>query len=139
MGSGGFLGNPSTPTRIVVNRTYETNFTNIFLHEHAHTLDRMHGEYSITRSRQWREALARDTRAQQFLQGLCADNYCANAAHPEESFAELFAYFYGCAETRAHLTEVMPNVARLLERMTNVRALLDGRINLSAGPPAARP
>jgi hypothetical protein len=136
MGSGGFLGRPQTPTRIVVNRTYDTSFTNIFLHEYAHTLDRMHGEYSITRSRIWQQTLARDPSAQQMLQNLCADNYCANPAHPEESFAELFAYYHGCAESRAHMTQVMPNVARFFERMTNVRALLDGRIDMSPRTPA---
>lgn len=130
-GSGGYLGNPSTPTRIVINQTYSGRQSNIFLHEYAHTMDRMYGEYSITRSRIWQRTLASDTNKDAFLQRLCPNNYCNNPQHPEESFAELFAYYHSCPESRAHLQRYMPNVSRLFERMTTVRALLDGRINLA--------
>ena len=125
MGSGGFLGNPRTPTRIVVNRTYNaTGVTNIFLHEYAHTMDRMYGEFSITRSRIYQNAMAQDTRSNEFIQAICGA-YCNNPDHPEEAFAELFAYYHACPATNTQMKELMPNMSRLFENMTTVREMLD--------------
>ncbi len=128
MGSGGYLGRPRTPTRIVVNRAYtEAGSTNTFLHEYAHTMDRMYGEFSITRSPIYQQAKNKDARAQEFIQAICGD-YCNNPAHPEEAFAELFAYYHACPATNTQMKEVMPNLSALFESITTVRELLDRRV-----------
>ncbi len=125
IGSGGFLGNPRTPTRLVVNRSYTgTGTTNTFLHEYAHTMDRMYGEFSITRSRIYQQAMSRDARSREFIQAICGD-YCNNPQHPEEAFAELFAYYHACPATNTQMREIMPNLSQLFGSMTTVRELLD--------------
>lgn len=136
-GAGGFLGIPKTPTRLVINKNYESALPSVLLHEYAHTMDRMYGEYAISRSRIWQNTLASEPRARDFLSSLCADNYCNDPAHGEEAFAELFANYHACPETKANLETYMPKVARFFERMTNVRDLLDGRINFSDRAPAS--
>ncbi|MES2528999.1 MAG: hypothetical protein V4598_18075 [Bdellovibrionota bacterium] len=128
MGSGGYLGRPRTPTRIVVNRTYtEAGSTNTFLHEYAHTMDRMYGEFSITRSPIYQQAMSRDARSREFIQAICGD-YCNNPQHPEEAFAELFAYYHACPATNTQMKEVLPNLSQLFESITTVRELLDRRV-----------
>ncbi len=139
-GSGGSLGRYGTPTRIVINRLYEGHgATSLFLHEYGHTLDSMYGEHAIARSQIWRDAIARDTRSTEFLTALCPANYCADPAHPEESFAELFAYYHACSETKDHLREIMPNISQLFDRLTNVRDFLDGRIDVRLPASVATP
>lgn len=129
-GSGGSLGTAPTPTRIVVNRLYEGHgASNLFLHEYGHTLDSMYGEHAITASAPWQQALSRDARSRDFIQAICG-NYCNDAAHPEEAFAELFAYYHACSETNTHMKQFLPNVANFFDRLTNVRDLLDGKINM---------
>ena len=125
LGAGGSLGNPRTPTRIVVNRTFgPTGTTNTFLHEYAHTMDRMYGEYSITRSSTYQQAMSRDARSREFIQAICGD-YCNNPAHPEEAFAELFAYYHACPATNTQMRELMPNLSQLFGSLSTVRELLD--------------
>ena len=125
IGSGGYLGNPRTPTRIVLNRTYRgTGTTNTFLHEYAHTMDRMYGEFSITRSPIYQQAMSRDARSRDFIQAICGD-YCNNPDHPEEAFAELFAYYHACPATNTQMRELMPNLSQLFGSISTVRELLD--------------
>lgn len=134
-GSGGSLGNPPTPTRIVINRLNQGHgASNLFLHEYGHTLDSMYGNHAITATRQWRDALAADTRSREFIQSICG-NYCNDAAHPEEAFAELFSYYHACAETKNHMQAFMPAISNFFDKLTNVRALLDGRLDMSMPVP----
>lgn len=137
-GSGGSLGRNGTPTRVVINRLYDGHGSaSLFLHEYGHTLDNMYGEHAIASSRIWRDTIARDTRATEFLTALCPSNYCADPAHPGESFAELFAYYHACSATKEHMRAFMPNISNLFDRLTNVRDLLDGRIDVRL--PASQP
>lgn len=139
-GSGGSLGRSGTPTRIVINRLYDGHgATSLFLHEYGHTLDSMYGEHAIARSQVWKDTLARDSRSTEFLTALCPANYCADPAHPEESFAELFAYYHACSETRSHLQRIMPNTAYFFDHLTNVRDLLDGRVDMRMPAAATNP
>lgn len=134
-GSGGALGSNPSPTRIVVNRLYEGHgSSNLFLHEYGHTLDSMYGEHAITASAPWQQALARDPRSHDFIQAICG-NYCNDTTHPEEAFAELFAYYHACTETNNHMKQFLPNIAQFFDRLTNVRDLLDGKLNM--GDPIA--
>lgn len=129
-GTGGSAGNPGTPTRIVINRLYEGHgSSSLFLHEYAHTLDRLYPETPISRSAVWREALSRDTNGRRFLSQVCS-NYCLDEQHPEEAFAELFAYYNACPETRTQLQNYMPNISWLFENMTTARDLVEGRTRL---------
>lgn len=137
-GAGGSLGNPPTPTRIVINRLNQGHgASNLFLHEYGHTLDSMYGHHAITATRQWKDALAADTRSREFIQSICG-NYCNDAAHPEEAFAELFSYYHACAETKNHMQAFMPAISNFFDKLTNVRALLDGRLDMSMPTPVPR-
>lgn len=134
-GAGGSLGAAPTPTRIVVNRMYEGHGSqSLFLHEYAHTFDSMYGEHAITHSQTWQQALARDTRSHEFVQAICG-NYCNDAQHSEEAFAELFAYYFACPESQNHMRQFLPTISRLFDRMTSGREVLDGRVNLDEPAP----
>ncbi|MFL5784676.1 MAG: anthrax toxin lethal factor-related metalloendopeptidase [Bacteriovoracaceae bacterium] len=126
-GAGGSLFGMKTPTRIVVNRLDYGGSASLFLHEYGHTLDNMYGEHRITRSVGWQQALAIDRQSTQFLNTICADNYCTNPSYPEEGFAELFAYYHACATTRTQMEKEMPAVSAFFRNLTNARNYLSGR------------
>lgn len=108
----GLGGNSSTPTRIVINHLYENHGSkNLFLHEHAHTLDAILGHPS--KKQKWR-GLFNDPNHSEFLKMICpTDHYCLN--NPDEAFAESLAYFSSCAATRQHMQQAVPEIARYFE------------------------
>jgi hypothetical protein len=89
-------------------------------------MDRMYGEYAITHSARFQQALAEDAGAQEFLNSLCPQNYCNDNTHPEERFAELFAYHNACNESNAHLKQMMPNVSKFFDNLATNPDYLKG-------------
>jgi hypothetical protein len=126
-GAGGALFGYKTPTRIVVNRLDYGGSASLFLHEYGHTLDNMYGEHKITSSAGWQQALASDAKSTQFLNTICADNYCTNSQYPEEGFAELFAYYHACPTTRAQMETELPAVSAFFRNLTSAKNYLGSR------------
>ncbi len=113
-------GNPSQrqPTRIVVNRLHERGSVNLFLHEHAHALNSLYRSQGITRTRAWQEAFSRNPGAREVLLHFCGE-YCL--ANDDESFAELFAIYYGGG--RSVLERKSPGMAEFFRNLRKVRDL----------------
>lgn len=129
-GSGGYRN--TIPTRIVVNRLYEGHGSiNLVLHEHAHTLDSLYELRGVSNSRQWRQLHeAEETR--NFLDAMATDY---EKGSREESFAELFAYYHACNETRWHMRWQAPNLAAFFEGFTSVREHMARDLLFSLSPP----
>lgn len=129
-GSGGLITeHHNIPTRLAINHLYDHSHgaSNLVLHEHAHTLDSIYGEHALSSSPAFRNLLSSSPRASEFLNVLCVDGYCA-PEKPVEAFAELFAYYYGCQETKAHMEEVVPEIAAFFQNFNSASALLNGQI-----------
>lgn len=123
-GAGG-LPSDGTPTRIAINHLYDNHGSlNLVLHEHAHTLDSLYGEHTLSSSPAFRNLLTSSPRAEEFLNMLCADRYCT-PDKPVEAFAELFTYYHGCAESKNHMEEIVPEIARFFSEFNSARDLLD--------------
>lgn len=118
-GSGGAVYSfPKNPTRIVVNHLYDRHGSvNLVLHEHAHTLDHLYSEKDLSASKAWK-ALIEDEQNQNVMRGICG-YYCLTDVR--ESFAELFAYYHACEETREHMEQVLPTIADFMRNLTNVK------------------
>lgn len=117
-GAGGVPG--ITPTRVVVNHLYDNHGSaNLVLHEHAHTLDMLYETNVISSSKTWSNLLAENPESRTFLMEICG-SYCAN--NLDEGFAELFAYYYACDESRVELEEEVPAVAKFFAELNSVNA-----------------
>ncbi len=124
-GGGGFPW-MQVPTRIVVNNLYERGqhghgSVNLLLHEHAHTLDYIFQDRRLSDSQTWSAALGRTPNLPAFLQMLCTANHCVN--HGDEAFAELFAYYHACSETRSHMVQEVPALAEFFRNFRSARRL----------------
>lgn len=125
--SGTGLSYAKVPTRIVVNRLYDRSQThghgsiNLFLHEHAHSLDSLTSLRGISQSETWQQLLRETPRTSQFLLAVCGQ-YCVD--HSEEAFAELFAYYYGCSASRNHMTKILPEFADYFKNLRSVKKML---------------
>lgn len=119
-GAGGSIYSyPKNPTRIVVNNLYHRHGSvNLVLHEHAHTLDHLYSEKDISMSKTWTK-LIQDEQNQNVMRGICG-YYCLTDVR--ESFAELFAYYHACEETKQHMEQVLPSIAEFMAGLTNVKA-----------------
>lgn len=124
-GSGGEVSqHHNIPTRIVVNSLYHNHgSTDLLLHEHAHTLDSLYGRHGVSESPAWSNIMAADP-SHLGLASLLCGTYCSD--HPEEAFAELFAYYFACDATKQHMEEKAPQLADFFKNLTSVRDLLDG-------------
>lgn len=117
------------PTRFVINLLYNHDpakgsshgSTNLVLHEHGHALDSIFAYHGLSQKASW-QAIMNNPANRDFLVKLCPDNYCLRA---EEGYAESFAYYHNCEETRAHLEEVAPEIAEYFRNFTSVRSLAD--------------
>lgn len=121
-GAGGFPPT-KTPTRIVVNRLSEENQgpADLFLHEHAHTLDSIFGERTISKSAAWLSALRATPNLKAFLDVWSPDSY--NTTYPKETFAELFDQYYACDETREQIERELPAIAEFFKNFDTVNGL----------------
>jgi hypothetical protein len=97
----------NAPTRIVPNHLYDQHgSSNLFLHEHGHSLDSIAEEKTISSSAEWR-VIATSEQTLKFLKVACG-SYCTDNVN--EGFAELFAYYHACAETKKDVETYLPDV-----------------------------
>ncbi len=116
-GSGGSPKH-SIPTRMVVNHLYDGHGAiDLFLHEHAHTLDAVYGDSTISKSKTWTDVIAAEPNVREFLSAVCALEYC-NTYH-REAFADLFTNYHACPESRAQMEREIPLVADFFSKLTD--------------------
>lgn len=124
-GAGGAtLANARIPTRIVVNKLYDRSVhghgsINLFLHEHAHSLDSLYELRHISHSAEWRKIHGGQD-VQQYLGNVCG-KYCQSSA--EESFAELFATYYACPASREQMDEEAPEAHDFFRDLRSARKI----------------
>ena len=95
------------PTRIVPNHLYDQHgSSNLFLHEHGHSLDSIIEDKTISGSAEWR-VIATSEQTQKFLKVTCG-SYCIENVN--EGFAELFAYYHACSLTKKDVKTYLPEV-----------------------------
>ncbi len=123
-GSGGEVSqHHNIPTRIVINSlTHNHGSMDLVLHEHAHTLDSLYGGQGISKSGTWHNLVGADPSHLDFMKLLNGDY---TAQHPEEAFAESFAYYFSCEATRKHMEEEVPQLAAFFQNLNSVKDLLD--------------
>lgn len=127
-GAGGDVGTPgqTVPTRIVLNKLnhgHDHGSTNLFLHEHGHTLDSMYGPgQRLSNSPAWRNVLAKP-KTQRILNEL----FSRYEQNTDEGFAELFAYYHSCGSAKQQLETEAPELAAFFQNLTNVRSTLNAR------------
>lgn len=122
-GSGGYSvqGYLMVPTRVVINHLYDKHGTvSMLLHEHGHSLDSIKDFHGISKSQLWSDLLRDEPRTTDFLQAVCG-KYCVN--NIEEGFAELFAHYYACDESRQQLQRELPRTAEFFRRFTSTKKL----------------
>jgi Pro-Pro endopeptidase len=126
-GSGGRVDSHSNvPTRIVINRMYgTTTAANLFLHEHAHTLDSLYGYHVLSSTKTWANLIHQTSGAREFINVICGE-YCLKS--DAEAFADLFAYYYACEETRRHMEEKVPVIADFFKNLNSVKSLVDAEV-----------
>lgn len=108
------------PTRVVINHLYDRHGSvNLVLHEHGHTLDQLYKQNVISKSKSWKKLMEAEPQVQQFMLNICG-SYCKDNIN--EGFAELFAFYHACAETKALVEREIPGFARFLQELTNVKA-----------------
>lgn len=124
------------PTRIVVNEMYPDQTTyhrshgsvNLFLHEHAHSLDSIYAYSGVSSGPEW-QALARDPEIREYMKTAClASDYCLN--NDNEAFAELFAYYHSCSASRSHMERNAPALADYFKNLTRIKPSERSSINV---------
>lgn len=137
-GSGGSTarGHKKAPTRIVINSMYEKHgSSNLLLHEHAHSLDSIKSLHGISNSLVWLRIQDAEPGVTKFLDEVCG-KYCTE--NVEEGFAELFANYHGCSESRTQMERELPVISRFFARFHSTKeiaSLIDSIDNIepSAG------
>ena len=121
------------------NRTFDSNqshgSSNLFLHEHAHSLDSLYGQFAISRSKTFRDLLALPSVVRYMNRIL--GSY--ERLQPKEAFGELFAYYHSCAGASADVQSQAPEIADFFNNLTNVRAYLDSERANGRTPADAEP
>ena len=140
-GGGGFPKS-RVPMRIAINHLHDSTHgaSNLFLHEHAHTLDSLYGNHTLSSSPLFLNLINNAPRSHEFLRKLCSNNYCT-PDKPIEAFAELFSYYHGCDATRNHMEQSVPEIAEFFRNFNSGLDLKNGRMAnwspLPDAPPVA--
>ncbi len=115
------------PTRIVVNmlrRGHDTHgATNLFLHEHAHSLDSVYKDRGVSKSRIWARLMLENPSIAGYLR-VCG-SYCNN--NERERFAELFSLYHHSELSREEMEMVAPAVAEFFKNLSSVRNISRNR------------
>lgn len=132
-GSGGYPRS-NIPTRIVINRLHDPHAhgsSNLFLHEHAHSLDSVYHTFGISNSEEWRNLIAENPEIKQYSLRVCG-RYCETSE--SERFAELFAAYHHDEITRQQQEQEAPALAAFFGNLQDRNDLT--RIhNISTNPP----
>lgn len=114
-------GYKKSPTRIVINNMYENHgSSHLILHEHGHSLDSIRTLHGISNSQTWFALLQEEPRITSFLAEICG-SYCTD--NVEEGFAELFANYHGCAESKLQMMKEVPRAAEFFRRFKSTKNL----------------
>jgi hypothetical protein len=108
------------PTRIVVNSLYKNHgSTNAVLHEFAHTLDSLYAANGASNSELWLNVTKATPGYEEFILKILGP-YGIN--FPNEAFAELFAYYFACPESRAHMETETPELAEFFLKISQSKS-----------------
>ncbi len=108
------------PTRIVVNMLNQNHgSSNLFLHEHAHSLDSTYSASGVSSSRTWKTLMEGNPEVADFLSE--CGGYCNN--DERERFAELFSLYHDSGSSRSEMESAIPNIAAFFANLTSVRNL----------------
>lgn len=125
-GSGG-APYKKTPTRIVANRLNEGHGSlNLFLHEHAHSLDSTYKLQGVSESKQWKRVLSMSVNVENYLRKICDNDYCLKR---EEGFAELFARYFHGEESRLEIEQELPLIAEFFEKLISIKKLPEVKVS----------
>jgi hypothetical protein len=105
------------PSRMVINRMYPDEHgvashgsVNMVLHEYAHGMDNIYKERGVSKGANW-DLLFKDATIRDYMKVACkASDYCLNNSN--EAFAELFAFYHSCDETRDHMVKNAPKLSK---------------------------
>ncbi|MFA5583092.1 MAG: hypothetical protein WDA09_02665 [Bacteriovoracaceae bacterium] len=125
-GAGGFPYY-GTPTRLVVNHLNNKTrhgSSNLFLHEHAHSLDSTYSYHGISSSNTWKKLMRQNPQVEGYLNTKCVNRYCTD--NEPERFAELFSLYFHSEETRQEMERVVPKIADFFKNL-NVRTIKNMR------------
>lgn len=116
-GSGG--SPKGNATRVVINHLYDRHGSvNLVLHEHGHTLDQLYKYNVLSSSKTWKRLTDDEPQIKSFMLTICG-TYCT--ANLNEGFAELFAFYHACGETRALVEKELPGFASFLKDLKSVK------------------
>lgn len=116
------------PTRIVVNQLY--NYTNpvgghgsvnLYLHEHAHSLDSLYADHDISSSPAFKNLFKNEENVR-YLRKACS-SHCGTGTNvaPIEAFAELFATYHACQSARETMEAEAPEIANFFADLVSVK------------------
>lgn len=118
-------GSPSynVPTRIVVNHLHNGTrhgALNLFLHEHAHTLDSIYYNRGISGSAAWLDLIKENPSILTYSDKVCG-SYCRN--NEQERFAELFSVYHHNDKRRQEMEREVPQLAKFFEELNSAEDL----------------
>ena len=104
------------PTRFVVNRLYQGHGSiNLVLHEFGHAIDSLRSSHGFSNLPQWHSLLDDPATALHKAMGQACGTYCSD--HSGEGFAETFAMYYACDDTRQWLQRNAPEAAQWMSEL----------------------
>ncbi len=108
-----------SPTRIVINHLYDHHGSaDMFLHKHGHSLDSIRKLHGLSSSDIWSKLLSSESGSTKFLSDICG-SYCTS--NIEEGFAELFANYHGCEESREQMEREVPIIAEFFSKFISTK------------------
>lgn len=125
------------PARMVINQMYpqgDVSFhgsINMVLHEYAHGMDGIYKSNGVSKANNWTR-LYNTPAIRSYMEIACKSaKYCLD--NKNEAFAELFAYYHSCDQTRDHMERNAPVMAKYFEKLSlkNESAMFSGLFSSS--------